>query len=204
MEQLHRVRRSERERGLRLRVLFGLFRYGLYGFLGQGGEVLFYNLVRLGRSIPGLEVLFRFGWHVDPRLNLEAVWQTPAVVLFGQCSLWMFPVYATAAFCLIEPLYRRTARRPFWLRGLLYSMAIVGFEVVSGHALKAITGYAIWYYDDPLNVLGMSSLAILPIWFVTGLLVETLYRELMDPTVRKAIEEELANPAAPPPVTTPS
>ena len=77
-------------------------------------------------------------------------------------------------------------------------MAILLFEALSGLALKALTGYAIWYYDDALNLLGTTSLYILPLWTATGMLVELIYRELMDPTVRRAIESELAEAKLPP------
>lgn len=204
MHRPHAIRRADLERGPRLRLIFGAFRFALYGFLGLGSEVLFYTLVRVGRGIPGVELLFRFSWKVDPRLGLDGVWSAPLVALFGQCSLWMFLVYAVASVALIEPLYRRTARRPVWLRSLLYGLAILTFEALSGLALQAATGYAIWYYDDALNLLGMTSLYILPIWMATGLLVEAIYRELMDPRVRRVLEAELAEARPPPPVTTPS
>jgi hypothetical protein len=41
----------------------------------------------------------------------------------------------------------------------------------------------------------MTSLYIAPIWCLTGLLVELIYRELMDPRVRTALEAELTEPA---------
>jgi hypothetical protein len=193
------VRRGDLERGPRLRFLFGAFRFALYGFLGLGCEVLFYNLVRAGRSIPGVELLFRFSWKTDPRLGLDHIWSVPPVALFGQCSLWMFLVYALASIALIEPIYRHVARWPFPLRALLYGVAILVFEAICGLGLKALTGYAIWYYDDALSILGMTSLYILPLWMATGLLVELIYRELMDPKVRRAIESELVEAKLPPP-----
>lgn len=195
------IRRADLERGPRLRILFALFRIALYGFLGLGSEVLFYTLVRVGRMVPVLEWFFRFSWKVDPALGLDRVWSVPLVTLFGQCSLWMFLVYATASFGLIEPIYRRTWRRPIWLRGALYGVAILLFEALSGLGLQRLTGYAIWYYDDALAFLGMTSLYILPIWMATGLLVEAIYRELMDPRVREALEAELAELEAPPAVS---
>lgn len=195
------VRRADLERGRRLRVSFGLFRYALYGFLGLGSEVIFYTLVRLGRKVPGLELLFRFDWKVDPRLELDHIWNAAQIAFFGQCSLWMFVVYATAAFGAIEPLYRHFAHWPIWARALLYGIAILAFEAVSGLALKALTGYAIWCYQDAWNILGMTSLYALPIWTATGLLVEAIYRELMDPRVCQAVESKLAEARRSVPVT---
>jgi hypothetical protein len=187
----HRIRRADLERNTSLRVAFAVFRIALYGFLGLGSEVCFYTLVRVGRRIPVVEWLFQFVWHVDPALNLSNVWNAPLIGLFGQCSLWMFLVYTGASFGLIEPIYRITHRVHVAARALLYGVAILAFEALSGVALKALTGYAIWYYDDRLSILGMTSVYILPIWMATGLLVEAIYRELMDPKVRTALESEL-------------
>lgn len=193
-----RVRRADLPRTARTRVTFGLLRFVLYGFVGLASEVIFYTLVRVGRMIPGVELLFRFSWKVDPRLGLDGVWKAPLVALFGQCSLWMFLVYGLAAFFLIERVYRRLYAYPVLLRAAAYGLVILAFEAASGLAFERLTGFKIWYYDDPLNVLGMTSLAIGPIWMVTGLLVELIYRELMDPRVRDAIESELANIEPPP------
>jgi hypothetical protein len=86
-----------------------LFRFALYGFLGVALEICFYNLVRTFREVPVLNLLFQFDWRVNPALNLDAVWNVPATSLYGQCSLWMFPVHAIACFD-IEVLYRRIPR----------------------------------------------------------------------------------------------
>ncbi|MHB8873223.1 MAG: hypothetical protein ACYC8T_06005 [Myxococcaceae bacterium] len=188
------VRRAHLPRGRKGRFAFGAFRFVLYGFVGLASEIIFYNVVKFGRKVPGLELLFRFEWKVDKRLNLDAIWDAPLVSLYGQCSLWMFLVYAIAAFFLVEYVYRRGARWPLLLRALIYGLGILAFEALSGLALEQLTGYRIWYYEDPLAIVGMTSLYILPIWMVTGLVVELLYRELMDPTVAAAIESTLATP----------
>lgn len=195
-----RVKRSDLPRDRKRRLAFAAFRYALYGFVGLSSEVIFYTLVRVGRTIPLVRWLFQFDWKVDPALNLDHVWHAPLVALFGQCSLWMFLVYATAAFGLIEPIYRGLSRYPVWLRAGAYGLVILAFEAACGLALWKATGYRIWFYDDELAILGMTSLYIFPIWMLTGLLVELIYRELMDPRVRDALEAELAEPALPPPV----
>jgi hypothetical protein len=195
MAAMRTIRHSDRPRGKALRALYGIFRFVLYGIIGLAAEVSFYSLTRIGRHIPVVELLFRFGWHVDPALHLDGPWHTPLKVLYGQSSLWMFPVYGVPCFFLVERIYRLTFKRSIVLRALLYGLAILAFEAVSGLALKAVTGYAIWYYDDRLAIAGMTSLYIWPIWCLTGLLVELIYRELMDPRVRAALEAELAEPA---------
>lgn len=185
------IKRSAGSRSAQQKRWFGVFRFVLYGFVGLSTEIIFYNLVKFGRRVPLVDRLFQFQWKVDPRLNLDAVWDAPLVTLYGQCSLWMFLVYAVASFCLIEPIYRRLVYRPLALRAVLYGLVILAFEAVSGWVLVWLTGYKIWFYDDRLNVIGMTSLYVLPIWMATGLLVELIYRELMDPDLVKALESPL-------------
>jgi hypothetical protein len=70
-------------------------------------------------------------------------------------------------------------------------MVILVFEWWTGLAVKELTGYAIWMYTDPGNIMQMTSLLILPIWMIAGALIELIYRELMDPDVRGVLEAEL-------------
>ena len=185
------VRRANHKRGAQRRFFFGLFRFGLYGFVGISAEVGFYNLVKLGRLIPGIDGLFAFSWKVDPRLHLDAVWAAPLISLYGQCSLWMSLVYAVASMFFIEPIYRHTLRLNPGLRAIFYGAAILFWEALSGWLLFWTTGYKIWFYDDWLNIVGMTSLAIAPIWCATGLVVEAIYRELMDPELVAVLESSL-------------
>jgi hypothetical protein len=172
---------------------YGFFRFAVYGFLGVALEIVFYNLVRNGQSLPVVKYLFQFQWRVDPALNLSAIWEVPARSLYGQCSLWMFPVYAVASFC-IEFLYRNFSDVHWGLRALGYGLAIVLWECLSGWLLYWGTGFKIWYYADAGNFYQMTSWYILPIWCVTGLLVEYLYRQLMDPDLVQAIETASLEP----------
>lgn len=190
------IRRADLKRNARLRLTFAIFRFCLYGMVGLSSEIFFYNLVRIARHVPVLEALFRFQWRVDERLNLNGIWDTPVIAGYGQCSLWMFLVYAAACFYFVEPLYRRLFRQPTLLRAVLYGFAILLFEGLSGVVLEKLTGYRIWYYADSGAILWeMTSLYILPIWMVTGLLAEFIYRELMDPDLVAALESPL--PATP-------
>lgn len=186
-----KVRFSDRPQTKQRKVFFGLFRFLIYGFVGLSAEVIFYTLVKVGRLIPGVALLFQFDWRVDPRLNLSAVWDAPIFTFYGQASLWMFGVYAVCAFFFIERWYRLLVHQPLALRALVYGVTILLFELVSGLLLHWITGYQIWWYADRLNLAQMTSLYILPIWCVTGLIVEVLYRELMDADLVKALESPL-------------
>ena len=193
------LRLSDRPRTtVRVKVAFTAFRLLVYGVLGVFLEIVFYPLVRFGREIPIVEYLFAFDWSVDPRLGLGGPWETPMVALFGQSSLWMIPVYALPALT-IEILYRQWLfKTSLWLRALLYGLVILVFEWATGLAVKALTGYAIWMYTDPGNIMEMTSVLILPIWMIAGVLIELISRELMDPNVRRGLEAELQRFELPP------
>ena len=191
-----RIRPHDLKRGERMKRSFSVFRFCLYGMVGISAEVFFYNFVRFARDVPLLEALVRFQWRVDERLQLNAIWDTPNVAAYGQCSLWMFLIYGVASLWFIEPLYRRLWRGHVLVRAILYGFVILLFEGFSGVVLWKLTGYRIWYYADAGAVLWeMTSLYILPIWMVTGLVVERIYRELMDPDLLAALESPL--PATP-------
>lgn len=186
-----RVRTPHERRTKLSRFLYGVLRFGLFGAGGLAGEVGFYNLVRLGRRVPLLRELFLFQWGVDPKLDLNAIWETPWYVFYGQCSLWMFPVYAGAAW-LIGVVYDRGFCRVHVLwRALAYGLWILLWEWATGWVLFGLTGFRIWYYADPAAIQQMTSLYILPIWMVTGLMVERIHRELMDPRVAQGLEAAL-------------
>lgn len=181
-------------------ALFAAFRFFLYGALGVFLEVFFYTAVRLGREVPVVRWLFAFDWRVDPALGLDGAWHAPLAALFGQSSLWMLPVYALPAFT-IELLYRkRLFAWPRLARAAVYGLTIMAWELATGAALHRLTGYAIWEYRDALNVLGWTTFAILPIWMFSGILIELIYRELMDPRVRAVIQKELDALEPPPPI----
>jgi hypothetical protein len=185
------IRRADLPRDRKRKIAFGALRFVLYGMMGVTAEVFFYGMARLGRMVPVVKDFFLFGWHVDPRLELDRVWHAPLVAGFGQSSAWMFPVYGVCALCFLELIYRKTHRWHVLVRALLYGLTINAWEVVTGWVLVWLSGYAIWYYDDAAAIFHMSSFFITPVWMVAGLLIETVYRELMDPEVRKSLEATL-------------
>jgi hypothetical protein len=190
------IRYSDNVKTRRRRILYALFRFLFYGMIGVFAEVCFYSLIKIGRLIPGISWIFRFKWGVDSCLGLDNIWNAPIYTFFGQCSLWMFLVYAICALFIIERIYRRIYRIFWVIRGVLYAFSILIFELISGFLLFRITGFKIWFYSDPLNLFQMTSLYILPIWFITGTLVELIYRELMENEIHSAIQKEIDELAA--------
>lgn len=169
------------------KAAFALLRFVIYGMVGVFAEVCQYSLVRIGRMLPVVEFFFRAEWKVDDRLNLNGIWETPWYVFYGQCSLWMFPVYGLCALLVLERIYKLSVhyRLHFILRGIMYSLAITVFELGTGFILLWLTGYRIWYYSDTGNILTMTSIFLFFVWFVTGMFVEFLYKELMEGNLRR-------------------
>lgn len=92
--------------------------------------------------------------------------------LIGNTSLWMFPIYGTAA--LIGPLYRLIRRLPALLRSMIYSAGIFSFEFLCGSLLKK-RGACPWdYSESKYNLHGVIRLDYAPIWMVAGLIFERL------------------------------
>jgi hypothetical protein len=169
---------------LRARLVFALFRWVVYGTVMCVGELFFYNLIRLGRALPVVQMLFQFDWQVDPALKLNGIWATPPHMLYGQCSLWMFPEYAFALLLMIEPLSRWMHGRSVLLRALVYGVAILLYEGLTGLLLKGVLGYAVWCYRDAYAILeGSTTLLILPACCLIGLYNERVTREVNHPAV---------------------
>ena len=176
---------------------FALGRLAVYGVVGLASELFFYNLCRLARATPLLAWAFQFEWRVDPRLGLDGVWDAPAPALYGQASLWMFAVYGLASLWCVEPVYRRVARWPLALRGLAYALAILAFEWASGWALRAVTGYDIWFYADAGALGRMTSYYLVPAWCVTGLIAEGIHRGIVALVAQMPRAAPLLAPLAP-------
>jgi len=166
------------------RFRFALFRWFVYGTVMCVGELLFYPLIRFLRSVPVVNLLFQFDWQVDPALHLNGIWITPGHMLYGQCSLWMFPEYAFALLLLIEPLSRRLKGRTILLRALVYGLAILLYEGLTGMFFKQLLGYAVWYYKDAQAIMGGSTTwLILPLCCLVGLYNERVTLEVNNPAV---------------------
>lgn len=92
--------------------------------------------------------------------------------LIGRTSVWMFPIYGTAA--VIAPLYRHIKNLPALLRGCIYSVGIFSFEYISGTLLKH-HGMCPWDYSQAkANIGGVIRLDYAPLWMAAGLLFERI------------------------------
>lgn len=92
--------------------------------------------------------------------------------LTGTSSLWMFPIYGSAAF--LAPLMRRIKSWAFWQRGLVYMSFIYAAEFISGSLLK-LRGMCPWSYErSPFQIHEVIRLDFAPLWFLVGLMFERI------------------------------
>ena len=94
--------------------------------------------------------------------------------LTGRSSLWMFPIYGSAAF--LSPIVHLLKRQNFWKRGFIYMLCIYAGEYVSGSLLKK-QGSCPWDYSrSPFHYHGVIRLDYGPLWFTVGLLFERMLK----------------------------
>ena len=173
------------------KFVFALFRMSIYGIIGVFAEVSLYTVKKIGMKIPFLKYMFMFEWHVDDKLKLGNIWDVPITTFYGQCSLWMFLVFGLGTLFAIEWFYRHYYHLKWYVRGIFYSLIIMGLEFISYFILLFITKYQIWYYSDILNILKATSLLTFPLWFFAGLFIEFVYREFMSKEVHTVIRNEI-------------
>lgn len=92
--------------------------------------------------------------------------------LMGTTSLWMFPIYGSAA--LLRPVFKCMRRRPVLLRGSLYMTLIFLVEFLSGNFLKKHRLCPWNYSKSRYNIGQIIRLDYAPCWFGAGLLFEHL------------------------------
>lgn len=117
-----------------------------------------------------LEILFT---------SLEAL-RRRDMTLKGETSLWMFPIYGSAA--ILSPLSRLLAKKSAWTRGFTYMGLIFTMEYLTGRLLSRRKicpwdyGRSRWHVDRVIR------LDFAPYWFCAGLLFE----QLLSPSSSKA------------------
>lgn len=88
-------------------------------------------------------------------------------------SLWMFFIYGLVV-CL-EPLFRILVNWPFFLRGVLYALCILGGEFLTGSLLKKAALCPWDYSGTRFHVMGVIRWDYAPAWAVAGLFFEQIY-----------------------------
>ncbi len=90
--------------------------------------------------------------------------------LKGTTSLWMFPIYGSAAF--LKPLFRLLRKQSVFKRGLTYMGVILSAEYLSGRILRK-RDLCPWDYSHAKwNINKVIRLDYAPFWFFAGLYFE--------------------------------
>lgn len=90
--------------------------------------------------------------------------------LKGTTSLWMFPIYGSAAF--LTPLFHIFRNKSILKRGLTYMSLILSGEYISGKLLSK-RNLCPWDYSHAKwNIHNVIRLDYAPFWFLAGLFLE--------------------------------
>lgn len=90
--------------------------------------------------------------------------------LKGTTSLWMFPIYGSAAF--LTPLFHFLRNKSILKRGITYMSLILSGEYISGKLLCK-RNLCPWDYSQAKwNIHKVIRLDYAPLWFFAGLLLE--------------------------------
>lgn len=123
------------------------------------------NFIKCGITGWCIEILFT-ALHSLRRRDMQ---------LKGTTSVWMFPIYGSAA--LLTPLYRLLRGKTVWTRGFTYMSLIFSAEYISGRLLARHKLCPWDYYRSRWNIHRFIRLDFAPYWFLAGLLFERLLME---------------------------
>ena len=122
------------------------------------------------------------GWCMEIIFTSLDALRRREMTLKGNTSLWMFPIYGSAA--LLRPVCKLLKNRPVWLRGATYMSLIYSVEYLTG---KVLSKYELcpWDYSrSRFHVGNVIRLDFAPYWFGAGLMFERLV-SLSLPTDKK-------------------
>lgn len=97
--------------------------------------------------------------HKDPELTCHT-------------SIWMFPIYGSAA--LLKPLCKLLRNTSAWVRGGIYTICIFLAEFTTGEFLKKYKACPWDYSKAKWNIKGVIRLDYAPLWFIMGLFYEKI------------------------------
>ena len=116
------------------------------------------------------------GWCLEILFTSFDSFRKRELQLMGKTSLWMFPIYGMTAF--FRPFCRLLKRFSPVLRGAFYSCLIFLGEYVSGSILKKYRMCPWDYSQARFNIGGVIRLDYAPVWFLTGLLYEKMFKRI--------------------------
>ena len=101
------------------------------------------------------------------------------MTLKGHTSLWMFPIYGSAA--VLSPISRMLRGKSALARGLTYMSLIFSAEYLTGRLLSRKKSCPWDYRRSRWNIGRVVRLDFAPCWFCVGL----LYEQLLSPGQKK-------------------
>lgn len=122
----------------------------------------FRNFLRCGLTGWCMEIIFT---------SLDSVRRRDPM-LKGNTSIWMFPIYGSAA--LFAPIHKLLRRKPLWVRGLTYMSLIFSGEYISGRLLSKHNMCPWDYGRSRWSIKRVIRLDYAPFWFGAGLLFEKI------------------------------
>ena len=115
-----------------------------------------------------------FGWCIEILYTGLRSLKKDNHTLTGHTSIWMFPIYGSAAF--LGPLSRLLKKKPVFLRGLIYMLLIFTMEHFSGKLLSKKKLCPWDYGHSRWNIHRLIRLDYAPLWFLAGLFFEQLLK----------------------------
>lgn len=112
------------------------------------------------------------GWCLEILFTAVGALRRRDMTLKGNTSLWMFPIYGSAA--VFAPIGRLLHQKPVWLRGLTYMSLIFSTEFLAGKILNHRSLCPWDYSRSRWNVDRVIRLDYAPCWFCAGLLFEKM------------------------------
>lgn len=129
------------------------------------------------------------GWCMEIIFTALHALRRRDMTLKGNTSLWMFPIYGSAA--LLAPVSRLLKDRPVWLRGTTYMSLIFSTEYLTGKLLSRHKLCPWDYSRSRFNIGKVIRLDFAPYWFGAGLLFERLLASVSSAPDRQATKTPL-------------
>ena len=112
------------------------------------------------------------GWCMEIVFTAMDALRRRDMTLKGNTSLWMFPIYGSAA--VLTPVSRLLHEKSVWTRGLAYMSIIFSTEYLTGILLEKHRLCPWNYSKSRWNISRVIRLDFAPYWFCAGLLFERL------------------------------
>ena len=112
------------------------------------------------------------GWCLEILFTSMDALRRRDMTLKGQTSLWMFPIYGSAA--ILSPVSRLLRGKSALTRGLTYMSLIFSAEYLTGRFLSGKKICPWDYRRSRWNIGRVIRLDFAPYWFFVGLLYEQL------------------------------